>query len=62
MAILAGMNNAAVDRLKQSKSMVTAKPEYEEYLQLEHLMSSGRSFGRFRKALKQSELPCVPYM
>ncbi|KAG2229907.1 hypothetical protein INT48_008282 [Thamnidium elegans] len=64
MAVLAGVNNAAVLRLKRTRELTRVKNKalYEEFLALELLMSSERSFSNYRSTLKQTELPGIPYL
>ncbi|GAN01947.1 conserved hypothetical protein [Mucor ambiguus] len=65
MAVLAGINSAAVLRLKQTRLAVQCKNRalYDQYLALETLMSSERSFCRYRAALKEiMHVPGIPYL
>ncbi|KAG0164949.1 hypothetical protein DFQ30_009167 [Apophysomyces sp. BC1015] len=62
MAVLAGINSAAVLRLKQTHEVVAEKKIYKQLQSLERLMSSDRSFSSYRLALKQSEPPGIPYL
>ena len=62
MAILAGINSASLLRLKQTRKFLIGKTAYKNYLGLEGLMSSDKSFKEYRNALKKSEMPCVPYL
>ncbi|GAA5796610.1 hypothetical protein HPULCUR_001983 [Helicostylum pulchrum] len=64
MAVLAGVNNAAVLRLKRTRELTRVKNKalYEDFLALELLMSSERSFFNYRSTLKQTELPGIPYL
>ncbi|GAA5812773.1 hypothetical protein MFLAVUS_006231 [Mucor flavus] len=64
MAVLAGVNNAAVLRLKRTRELTRVKNKalYEDFLALELLMSSERSFSNYRSTLKQTELPGIPYL
>ncbi|KAI8929331.1 ras guanine nucleotide exchange factor domain-containing protein [Entophlyctis helioformis] len=62
MAVIAGINNSAVARLKQTRQHVLDRQGFAEFADLERLMSSEKSFAHYRTALKQSSLPCVPYL
>ncbi|KAI8341900.1 ras guanine nucleotide exchange factor domain-containing protein [Chlamydoabsidia padenii] len=63
MAILAGINNAAILRLKQTQEGIKKKKIYKQYQSLEKLMSSERSHCSYRMALKAStKCPCIPYL
>ncbi|KAF7726579.1 hypothetical protein EC973_008624 [Apophysomyces ossiformis] len=59
MAVLAGINSAAVLRLKQTHELLSEKKIYKQLQSLERLMSSDSSY---RLALKQSEPPGIPYL
>ncbi|RCH84907.1 hypothetical protein CU098_003692, partial [Rhizopus stolonifer] len=62
MAILAGINSAAVLRLKQTRQVVSTKKVYKQFQSLERLMSTDRSFSSYRMALKASDAPGIPYL
>ncbi|SAM08808.1 hypothetical protein [Absidia glauca] len=63
MAILAGISNAAILRLKQTQEGIKRKKIYKRYQSLEKLMSSDRSHCSYRIALKASfGYPCIPYL
>ncbi|KAI7870741.1 ras guanine nucleotide exchange factor domain-containing protein [Spinellus fusiger] len=62
MAILAGINNAAVLRLRQTREVVSNKKIYKQFQSLEKLMSTDRSFSSYRMALKASGTPGIPYL
>ncbi|CAO3652165.1 unnamed protein product [Cunninghamella blakesleeana] len=62
MAILAGINNTSVLRLKQTQQFIVKKKIYKKFQSLEKLMSSHRSYCSYRLALKQSSSPCIPYL
>ncbi|KAG1174320.1 hypothetical protein G6F70_000897 [Rhizopus microsporus] len=55
MAVLAGINNAAILRLKETKHLVFERNKrlVEKFSRLESLMSSERSFYNYRCALKE---------
>lgn len=61
-AILAGINSAPILRLRETRRFVEDKLQYHEYLKLEALMTSEKSFARYRCALRNSQSPCVPYL
>ncbi|KAI9013803.1 ras guanine nucleotide exchange factor domain-containing protein [Phycomyces nitens] len=62
MAILAGINNAAVLRLRLTRESISSKKIFKQYQSLEKLMSTDRSFSSYRMALKASESPGIPYL
>ncbi|CAO3651379.1 unnamed protein product [Cunninghamella echinulata] len=62
MAILAGINNTSVLRLRQTQQHIVKKKIYKKFQSLEKLMSSHRSYCSYRLALKQSSSPCIPYL
>ena len=62
MAILAGINSAAILRLKQTQQAIANKKVYQQFLSLERLMSTDRSFNSYRMALKASDAPGIPYL
>ncbi|CAO3595247.1 unnamed protein product [Absidia cylindrospora] len=63
MAILAGINNAAILRLKQTQEIIKKKKIYKRFQSLEKLMSSDRSYCSYRLALKASTTcPSIPYL
>ncbi|CEG73749.1 hypothetical protein RMATCC62417_09072 [Rhizopus microsporus] len=62
MAVLAGMNNAAILRLKQTRQIVATKKIYKQFLSLERLMSTDKSFCAYRMALRASKGSGIPYL
>lgn len=62
MAFIAGINCASIQRMRQTKQILENRTCSRQYKELETLMNSERSFSAYRLALKQSELPCVPYL
>ncbi|KAI8339177.1 ras guanine nucleotide exchange factor domain-containing protein [Chlamydoabsidia padenii] len=63
MAILAGINNAALIRLKQTQERIKKKNIYKRFRSLEKLMSSDRSYTSYRTALKAPTTePSLPYL
>lgn len=62
MAMIAGINNSAISRLRDTKQNATERQGYKEFVGSELLMSSEKSFSRYRNALKLSEPPCIPYL
>jgi hypothetical protein len=61
MAVLAGMNNAAVHRLKFTRMELPQKRQ-ELFGELVSLMSTEGNYGRYRGALTESAPPCIPYL
>jgi len=62
MAFIAGINCASIQRLKQTKQILENRTCARQYKELETLTNSEKSFAAYRLALRQSELPCVPYL
>lgn len=62
MAVLAGINNASVLRLKQTRQVVIGKKIYKQFQSLELLMSSDKSFCSYRMALRATKGPGIPYL
>ncbi|KAI8097128.1 ras guanine nucleotide exchange factor domain-containing protein [Halteromyces radiatus] len=63
MAILAGVNNAAILRMKHTQVAIKKKKAFKRFQSLEKLMSSDRSYCSYRMALKAStDGPCIPYL
>jgi len=62
MAFVAGINCVAIKRLKQTRQILENRTCARQYKELETLLNSEKSFSAYRLALKQSELPCVPYL
>lgn len=62
MAILAGLNSAAILRLKKTRKLLLGRRGQDVYSELERQMSSERSFSKYRYCLRRSEAPCVPYL
>eukprot|EP00026_Physarum_polycephalum_P003142 Phypoly_transcript_03151.p1 GENE.Phypoly_transcript_03151~~Phypoly_transcript_03151.p1 ORF type:complete len:727 (+),score=161.57 Phypoly_transcript_03151:83-2263(+) len=63
MEILAGLQNAAVHRLKKTWDKVLSKAKYEELNKsLLSLMSSNNNFTVYRAALHSCHPPCIPYL
>ncbi|KAJ3020574.1 hypothetical protein HKX48_000595 [Thoreauomyces humboldtii] len=62
MAVLAGINSGAILRLRQTRKFLQDRQSYRNHQALEKLMSSDRSFALYRKALRMSGLPCIPYL
>ncbi|RKO93727.1 ras guanine nucleotide exchange factor domain-containing protein, partial [Blyttiomyces helicus] len=61
MAVLAGINSAPILRLRQTRKLLQSRQSYRNYLALEKLMSSERSFGAYRQAWKRSEFRSVNF-
>ncbi|ORZ23955.1 ras guanine nucleotide exchange factor domain-containing protein [Absidia repens] len=63
MAILAGVNNAAILRMKHTQEAIKKKKIYKRFQSLEKLMSSDRSYASYRIALKaHTTCPSIPYL
>ncbi|KAL6598368.1 ras GEF [Neocallimastix sp. 'constans'] len=62
MAFIAGINCVSIQRLRQTKQVIENRTCVRQYKELETLMNSEKSFSAYRAALKQSDLPCVPYL
>lgn len=61
MAILMGLGESSVYRLKSTKELI--KPKYIEILEhLNSLMSPDQSYSMYRKKLAESNPPCIPYI
>ncbi len=60
MAVLAGLNAAAVQRLKKTWKLVAAKLS-AAFAALEALMSSAKNYACYRAALAAAEWPKLPY-
>ncbi|KAF8983398.1 hypothetical protein BGZ46_010315 [Entomortierella lignicola] len=62
MAVIAAMNTSAIHRLIQTREFLQSKEIWNTFKELEHLMSSERSFFEYRSALRVTKLPCIPYL
>ncbi|KAI8911613.1 ras guanine nucleotide exchange factor domain-containing protein [Gorgonomyces haynaldii] len=62
MAFILGIKASAIGRLRQTWKFLDQKEFVKDFEALESLMSSEKSFSRYRDALQQSELPCIPYL
>lgn len=62
MAFIAGLSAAPIRRLHQTLKIIKGRSVYKQYEELEELMSSEKSYGKYRKALKSSVAPCIPYL
>ncbi|KAF9112784.1 hypothetical protein BGX27_002829 [Mortierella sp. AM989] len=62
MAIIGAMNTSSIHRLAQTRELLQGKEVWATFKELEHLMSSERSFFEYRQALKVQKLPCIPYL
>jgi hypothetical protein len=62
MAVLAGVNNAAILRLNSTRRIIKENPIYKDFLKLEALMRSERSFAAYRKALQAAGRQKIPYL
>lgn len=61
-AVLAGLGNAAVHRLKYTREFLMGKPVNKTYQSLARLMGSDRSFAAYRLALENSDGRTIPYL
>ncbi|KAI9482763.1 MAG: ras guanine nucleotide exchange factor domain-containing protein [Benjaminiella poitrasii] len=65
MAVLAGVNSAPILRLKQTRASMQLKNQrlFNQFLDLEILMNSERSFYHYRAKLREAtERPSIPYL
>ncbi|KAG0256633.1 hypothetical protein BG011_004420 [Mortierella polycephala] len=78
MAIIGAMNTSSIHRLVQTRELLQGKEIWNTFKELEHLMSSVRSFYEYRSALKSHTInvtsnniggstmkvvkPCIPYL
>lgn len=61
-AILAGLGNSAVHRLRHTREQLNGKPVNKTYQSLARLMGSDRSFAAYRLALENSDGRTIPYL
>ena len=61
MAMLSGMHNSAVNRLKFTKEEVPPK-ENQIYAELCHLTNRDQAFKNYREALANTTPPAIPYL
>jgi hypothetical protein len=61
-AVLAGLGNASVHRLKATRETLNGKPVIKTFQSLARLMGSDRSFAAYRLALENSEGRTIPYL
>jgi hypothetical protein len=61
MAVLAGLNDAPIFRLKHTKEEIPEKWQ-KVWDELQELMNDVGSFANYRKALSASHPPCIPYI
>eukprot|EP00019_Armaparvus_languidus_P009515 CAMPEP_0168579996 /NCGR_PEP_ID=MMETSP0420-20121227/540_1 /TAXON_ID=498008 /ORGANISM="Pessonella sp." /LENGTH=1291 /DNA_ID=CAMNT_0008614041 /DNA_START=42 /DNA_END=3917 /DNA_ORIENTATION=+ len=61
MAIISGLNNSAVLRLKFTKAKLS-KRTLQLLTDFEAMMNMEGSYGRYRRVLKKCTAPCVPYV
>ncbi|CAG8546872.1 12188_t:CDS:10 [Funneliformis caledonium] len=67
MAIIAAINSAPISRLRRTREIIKGKSTYKKFHNLEVLMSTDKSFGNYRMALKapsrgNDELLGIPYL
>jgi son of sevenless-like protein len=61
MALVSGMNNACVARLKWTKALMSRK-SLETLERLETLMSPEGSYKAYRETLASINPPCIPFI
>jgi hypothetical protein len=61
MAILAGLNGAAVHRLKHTREDVPPKIT-QAYTDMQHALDSNQSYKSYRNLISHSNPPCIPYL
>lgn len=61
-ALLAGLNNASIHRLRSTREAMAGKTVSKVYQSLTRLMSSDRSFAAYRLALENSDGRTIPYL
>ncbi|GBC06792.1 hypothetical protein RclHR1_07040015 [Rhizophagus clarus] len=67
MAIIAAINSAPIARLRRTRELIKGKSTYKKFHNLEVLMSTDKSFGNYRLALKapsrgHDEQFAIPYL
>ena len=67
MAIIAAINSAPIARLRRTRELLKGKSTYKKFHNLEVLMSTDKSFGNYRMALKapsrgNDEQLGIPYL
>jgi hypothetical protein len=61
MAVVAGMNMSAVQRLQWTKKELPTRFT-QAIADMEKLLSSESSYRNYRQAILTSEPPCIPYL
>jgi len=61
MAVLSGLNEGCIHRLKQTQTEIPEKYQML-YQELQTLMSYDGSYKNYRKRLNEAHLPCIPYL
>jgi len=61
MAIISGLNNSAISRLKKNWMAISDKAK-ETFKKLEELMTLDSNFKRYREFVATKTSPVVPYM
>lgn len=61
-AVLAGLGNASIHRLRHTRELLNGKRVFKTYQSLTRLMGSDRSFAAYRLALDNSEGRTIPYL
>ncbi|CAG8468306.1 8642_t:CDS:10 [Dentiscutata erythropus] len=67
MAIIAAINSSPITRLRRTRELLKGKSSYKKFHNLEVLMSTDKSFGNYRMALKapsrgHDEQKGIPYL
>jgi hypothetical protein len=61
-AILAGLNNASIFRLKLTWSKVEKEKFFNQFVEARDIMDSTGSFSNYRKAVQAADPPIIPYL
>jgi len=61
MAVLSGLNDGPIFRLKSTKEQIPPK-WLKVWEELQSLMSHEGSYANYRHALSAAQPPCIPYM
>lgn len=61
-AVLAGLGQTSIHRLKLTRELLNGKPVIKTYQSLARLMGSDRSFAAYRMALENSQGRTIPYL
>eukprot|EP00026_Physarum_polycephalum_P002344 Phypoly_transcript_02350.p1 GENE.Phypoly_transcript_02350~~Phypoly_transcript_02350.p1 ORF type:complete len:840 (+),score=167.09 Phypoly_transcript_02350:149-2668(+) len=61
MSIIGGLNNSCVFRLKKTKKKLLSNAR-DVVANIEKVMNTQQSFKNYRTALREANLPCLPYL